>query len=40
MKKIEEKPSFEVRVESGEKTFGVVDGNNGETIPSVFRQDR
>ena len=35
MKKSEEKPSFKVRVESGEKTFGIVDGNNGETISGV-----
>ena len=35
MKKSEEKPSCKVRVESGEKTFGIVDGNNGETISGV-----
>ena len=32
MKKSEEKPSCKVRVESGEKTFGVVVGNSGENF--------
>ena len=40
MKKSEEKPSCKVRVESGEKTFDIVVGNNGETILGVFRWDR
>ena len=40
MKKSEEKPSCKVRVESGEKTFGVVVGNNRETISGIFQWDR
>ena len=35
MKKSEEKPSCKVRVESGEKTFGIVVGNNEETISGI-----
>ena len=37
MKRSEEKPSYKVIVESGEKTFGVMVGNNKETILGVFR---
>ena len=40
MKKSEEKPSCKVRVESDEKSFGDVVGNNRETISGIFQWER